>query len=332
MPNIKHAEKSKWFLLVLLVLVIVLSACGGNAVLPEEAQPDDEITVPAEPPEQELVVEAEETDEPYELPPGTLFVRPEPVDHPLADELLALVSEFSGVFLFPEFEDVQSIDFYSPEVSFNLNDVIFLRNIDLLAADRGVPREELELSEAELLELSITRYDDMIAVGRQFFGDDFYFAKGEVGRLIVPMSDDPSLYVSIAEWGAPPFTRYLLVDLTEYEEVVAATFLPHWPLISWIDQTITDVAFLNPNPVPDRHHTFWPQTFWPHLGVIGPAILEFPDEETRMGTVFGGDVDFWDYLYLLVPQEELGTITVTFQRADDGRMIAISSRYNRHLT
>ena len=114
-----------------------------------------------------------------------------------------------------------------------------------------------------------------------------------------------------------------VIDVTELEDRYTATFLPYLPVGSWNDGALDSVGFLNPNSVPDFQNTFWP-----HLHSGGPTRLEFPDEETRMGTATG-DVDFWDYLYLIIPQEELGTITVTFQRADDGRMVATSSRYNR---
>jgi len=230
-----------WFLLMFVALLITSCALQGEPI--------------AEPPE--ATNDLEETGVLEELPPSTLFVRPEPVDHPLANELLALVSEFTWGLLFPEFEDVQSIDFYPPEISYNLRQVVFFRNFDLLVADRGVPREEVPLSDAELREISTIRYDDMIAVGREFFGDDFHFAKGESGHEIVPVSDDPSLYISTSERGGGDVIFYFLIDIAEYGNVYIATFMPYWLVVSWHDQTVQSVGFFNPNHDPDFHITSW---------------------------------------------------------------------------
>ena len=161
-------------------------------------------------------------------------------------------------------------------------------------------------------------------VGRHFFGDDFVFPQGLVCIDIVPVALDSPFYVGVGRGGMPT-VGYFLLDVAELGDAYTATFLPYFPGPSWDDGAMDGVGFLNPNAAPNFHHTFWP-----HLHSGGPARLEFPDEETRMGTVWDGDVDFWDYLYLIIPQEQLGTITVTFQRAADGRMIAVSSRYDRY--
>lgn len=187
------------------------------------------------------------------------------------------------------------MDFFSPQVSTNLF-------ASTLAEYREI-YNELELP------VVTVRYEDMNTLGRFYFSDNFLFPKNLEAFEIGPSSGDSQLFSFHRGRGGMPWLGYFLTDISEQEDTYTATFLPYQPDISWEDGTVIDISFpLYPNSNTGR--------------------LEYPDEEARMGTAIGA-VDSLDYYRLLFPQELLGTITVTFQRADDGRMIAISSRYNR---
>jgi len=306
-------------------LLIGLSACGG-AAQPTGLKTDDKPAIaapdlPEEPdaPLPDVEVAPELPDEPeehekseptapagLELPPGTPFVRPEPIDHPLAGELSAVVRGFSREFFFPEFEDVYNMPFTSPTLSGNLFVMVWFQRYQQIREESGLADEEA------FWEASKIHYTELAAAGRRFFGDDFNFPPGVEAFGIVPEAE---YYVPMGRGGIP-YVGYFLLDVSEGEGYYTTTFLPFAPNYSWDDGAIVDVGFLNPNSDQYANRMLWRGSF------------QFPDEETRMGTVHGGDVDFWDYLYIHLPQEELGVITVTFQRAVDGRIIAVSSRYH----
>ena len=280
---------------LLLVLMLPLSACGGGAAQPEALEIGKEIALPALPSPSEAAVGE------VNAPPGELFLRPEPVDHPLADEVFALVDGFSMMFLFPEFEHPAGLNFLDNSVGATLY---------LHANSQGI---------------SPVRYDDLIAVGRRFFGDDFTFPKGVAGGLVFLDDDDPDVY-NLDGFGMMHDINYFLLDVTEEGGRITADFLPFILGVEWDDGLVGEDGTVEVTYFMHRMLFIDPRDgLFEFSGDL--AAFAYPDEGARNVAFENGT--FWDYLYLTAPFESLGTITVTFQRADDGRLIATSSRHNR---
>jgi len=287
-------------LLMALCLALVIVGCAGD--VPEHLPVDDyaeadeiyELDEPDEP-EPPSVPELALEDEPEPVVYHQ-FVMPERVEHEHADAMLALLSDFSVQVGFPEFSSVAEIDHASLSVSTNLFDL--------------TPQAVVEWH-------TIVRRDDMTEVGRRFFGEEFYFPKDIFAPEIEPFDEQSEYYVFPRGRGGWPPTDYLLLDVSEESENLEATFLPFRLNLSW------DCS-------PEARAAGYICVRSVDIGVDGAFFrvwLEFPDdfcEERDINTFY----DYLKFAQLPVPQDQLGTITVTFEILDDGSLIAVSSRYN----
>ena len=248
---------------------------------------------------------------------------PPVVDHPYAEEMIQLLTEFSTEALFPEFENLQSLDFWDGwAVSTNLYVLTLWRNEELISQGRGITEEQRQdiLERYGETSSSVARHDDLTFIGRQFFGEDFYFPRGVIAEEIAPLDPDSEYYYfTSARGGVMGLHQYLLVDVIDDANFITATFVPYFLSLVWnLDEHyhLQAVQFRNFN---------FSEDFNDYRALLSPPILfgssmhepEAPLEYYLQDTG------------LPVPQEELGTITVTFRREDSGNLIVTSSRYNR---
>ena len=290
---------------VALILAFILSACADTYT---PAQPED---VP--PVEQEDIVEQPHIEEPTddtapsfpqteaapEFAPrtdGVPFVMPQQPQTETADELLEFVHGFSRSFIFPEFADVSQMDFEDASVSSNL----------------------LHATTLWLGKLSgIASLDDMNLVGRGFFGDEFEFPRGiETWDVFGEYVDGIYRYGFQGRGGICPW-RYLLLDYSTGGENIVATFLPFQASADWSDGAIDHVMFLYPY---DFEGAATARRFFDIVEDV--AYLE-------ERVLPGYDGHILEHVFLVIPQEELGTITVTFRREEGGNLVAIRSVWSR---
>jgi len=114
-------------------------------------------------------------------------------------------------------------------------------------------------------------------------------------------------------WGPPwSFRYYLLIDVEDESDYIAATFLPYFIAFGpdYDDSIIWSIGF---SSLAQDGHSFnlVPEGQPPFDFTINPAY-------------------YLSYVHLLpFPQEELETLTVVFRReAATGNLVAVSSRYN----
>ena len=304
--------KKTIFLILFIVLFALTSCAAERQPLPEIFSDDSPIINEAvieekESPMEETIAEEVHTEEieplQKETPNETYpFVMPD-FSHEYADEMLAVLQGFSHEFIFPEFENLKKLDWVSRSVSSNLYQLTLFLNNEFVS------------------EGGVGCLEDMNTVGRRYFGDDFSFPKNLVCEEIVPVEANPNYYTwTIARGGMVP-PNYLLTDVQEGSEYLVATFLPYTLHLSWdFESGVSDVygiLFFKPNYGSDNIH-YWEY----HAELMQPQIAS--DEKITS--------DYLEYCLLPVPQEQLGTITVTFRRENDGRLIAASCRYNREAS
>ena len=240
----------------LMLAVLLLSACADTAT---PIRPIDELEYFLEQPEIEEPPEEAIPSPAAEPPTHHPFVMPEVVEHSYADEMMQLLTTFSVQALFPRFEDLDSFDFAS--------DWTLSTNLYMLALRRS---QAVSYQEAEVLIEryysghpwnlgSVVRRDSLTMVGREFFGEDFYFPRGVFGVEVEPLDPYSEFYAKPGRsvgWG---FHRYLLLDISDEDDGrIVATFLPYTLYInpdtypsphSWV----TWIEFLNPDHVAGRN-------------------------------------------------------------------------------
>jgi len=312
--------------------VVLLTACFADNISTSYSdensgtqQPISEATVSEDAP-----LESPETEPIYE------FLLPD-VEHPYKFEMIELLTEYSSQALFPEFEDVRSMDF-NERFTTNLMWLTSLYAGNYFS-DRNVSEEEdfpfaselrflnQGLSYEERLTLSeqftgiphsgmIVHRSNMTTIGRWFFGKDFYFPKDVITDETAPLDPGGEFYhVVRGRGGVWCVFRYLLLDVKDESRYIAASFLPHMVYFDWENPmeegtAITWINFLNPHGEAEYSIDF---DNWLESPVYLTPIQNFSDYLENVG--------------LPVPQDQLGTLTVTFQIQDDGRLIAVSSRY-----
>lgn len=309
-----------------LLLAVLLSSCGGRTgELPDASVSESEIVVEsfsdAQHSEKPLVAEPSATEpEPEDAsdaeeelsPANDPFCDPS-ISHALAEPLLAVVQGFSGEYLFPEFESVADMPYSHRTVLSNVYSIAQNRREELLPDVPPLTPEE---------EAHVNRYSDGVTafhrgdlnrIGRIFFGNDFRLPPESNGDEIglIPETD---FYSFLYARGLKAQFAYLITEIKEDGEFVIASFLPYRPLLNPDDYTIADVIFLD--NITD------PLSFVPYS--LGE--LRYSSDEVRMNADIHSCLDSY---YLRVPQDRLGTITVTFRQEQDDRYIAISCQYNR---
>ena len=304
--------------IVILTMIIFSTACSVGEASPQTEPPaiqDPSESLNVQEPDNLLPqIQSENSPEEKQQNPVNLFVVPE-IECDYADELLEVVQGFSREYSFPKFESLDELDFESRPVSSNLYDLTVSLNDELLALERGVThkkREEIMANDSSVY--SLVRLDDMNEVGRRYFGKEFSFPKGLVCEEIAPLDSDSEYYKWTNARGGMSFFYYLLTDVIQNNNEIIVTFLPYSPNINWHNGTIETISFNNP-----KDEMYYYVRY--DLG-----YFKYPSDEARENAdVFS----CLQYYYLTVPQEQLGTITVTFRRENDGRLIAASCRYNR---
>lgn len=300
--------------------VTILTACSNNVISPQPPVVSSNVQHIAEssdvqvPQSSSSPNSTNSSSDPSSSPVYYSFVVPE-VEHIYADEMIQVVKNFGREFVFPEFENIETLDLPSYSVSTNLYRMTVSLNEELLLQGRGVTNAQKEEILKERKDISsIVRCDDMTLIGRRYFGDQFNFPKNLICKEIAPLEHD-SIFYTFVNGREMLSTFYLLVDIQEESNFLVATFLPYDLLLDWDwdrDTTVTGIEFFNPNYAED--------------GVSYFASFEYPDDFDRE------EADTTTYLkhcYLPVPQDELGTITVTFSREDSGNLIATKCVYNR---
>ena len=228
--------------------------------------------------------------EPAPRAAGTAFVMPQQAEGELAEKMLDFVHTFSHTgFVFPEFASVTQMDFENPSVSSNL---------------LGATRRDI-----------VTIYD-MTLEGRKFFGDEFEFPRGvETWDMFGEYVDGIYSYSFWGRGGLDPW-RYLILDYVVDGDSIVAIFFPFNPSADWYDGAIDHVVFLYQY---DMSNVATSRAFFD----VKEGIVYLKER-----VLPGFDGHILDYVLLHVPQEELGTITVTFRGVADGSLIAVSSRHN----
>jgi hypothetical protein len=169
-----------------------------------------------------------------------------------------------------------------------------------------------EYSAARLLGMgSIVRHDAMNVIGKYYFGEEFFFPLFLECEEIGPVDTSSVFYTfTIARGGLMSFEDYFITDIIERENTMTATFLTCSVLVNPDDATISDITFrCFKEDCFDCAHPLSKQIY-----PQGQA-KEYPE--------------CYDYCYLSIPQEKLGTITVTFEETVDGRLVAAACHYNR---
>ena len=313
----------KRILLILIALVLLLVACQAQ---PAEVMPEPEYTYYAEELEPEPLAGVEEA----EPEPPTVLEEPEPgpEDEPenriptleeqiqflessipfvipqlgcdLEDELLGFVYGWWREYLFPEFVDISDMPFEAMEVASSL---FFKAGISTFPAD-GSPW--------------VVPLEDMNTVGRRFFGSGFSFPPDvtEAWEIAPTQIDGEYYYKSIGGRGGMSRVRYLLVNSLVNGDEVTATFLPYVPHFSWYDESLMSISLLYRHTRPNGFESIW-----------APHEIYYFDIPEGHEVLLSYEGNVLDYVRLRVPQETLGTLTVTFTR-EDGRLIAVSSILN----
>ena len=305
-------------LYALIFLIVLLIACANyflssqqeesynaqqstsEAYFPEAPQPQPESG--------ESVNTPSEAPEPQAFYP---FVIPE-IEHPYKDEMVQLLTEFGFMLIFPEFKSIEELDWASAAVSGNLYQLTYHLNNELFSQGGGIEPEEREALE-EVAGASIVRLEDMNTVGRRYFGEEFSFPKNLICETIAPFEADPQYYALTSGAGLIPFKQYLLIDAQEELNHIIATFVPFAIDNISSDNTINGIDFFN-----------FTESSSMYRANIEKKIVYHPEVEP---IYYFDPVRLLNYVYLPVPQDQLGTLTVTFQIQDDGRLIAVSSRY-----
>ena len=312
--------------LITILLFVIFSGCSGaaqddtaaiyepcaNNILdaPESESADD--PPPAEPPDETQNEPAEAApNEPANRIPtieeqipslerSVPFVMPQ-ANCDLEDELLDFMHSWWREFLFPQFSDVSEMQLESWESwRFNFNESLALM-----------------VEWREYNGLWVTSLENINAVGRSFFGSAFNFPLTAWGPGYIQIEEECYLKSPLGGRGGIPTVRYLLVSSLAEGDAITATFLPYVPLFSWEDSTLLQVWFLyrHIDPVSGI------EVIW-ELSEV--SYLEVPE---GCEVLHGYEGNVLDYVRLRVPQETLGTLTVTFTR-EDGRLIAVSSVLN----
>lgn len=314
-------------LYAIITVVIMLTACTNSASvsraeLPDsrhQAMPEREIDITSK---QSTPVEssafAPDAQEIIEYYP---FIIPE-TEHIHKDKMVQQLDEFSVEVIFPEFQDIEHLDYSSSNVSTNIYQLAYSRNKDLVLQGGGISQDDLEIIEKLVVSNfpenqrhsahRTARRDDMTMIGREYFGEQFEFPVSLIAPEITPLDKSSTYYIfsSLRAEGLPSI-NYVLLDATEENDMIVATFLPFIVRVNPPDNMVHDIEFFNlTESIRNNYY----------------ADLETPIE-------FQLDVQASCYLNdvscLPVPQEELGTITVTFRLEDTGNLIATSCKYNR---
>ena len=313
--------------LILFMIFLVLTGCTSENPFPPEILSDNSSNrnetdiKEKESPMEETIAEEARTEEieplQKETPNETYpFVMPD-FSHEYADEMIQLVTEFGHEFYFPEFEKIEELDLASWSVSSNLYWLTYFLNDELLVQGRGITVEQKEnlLKGFENIYTSIVRCGDMTFIGRRYFGDDFSFPKNLIGREIAPLETNLDYYIWTNARSFVGPRQYLLTDVQHESNDVIATFLLYYLHLdgdfNFDTSIVTGINFFNPN---------YSQDGVSYFAAINPPRIASEERITS---------DYLEACILPVPQNQLGTITVTFRRENDGRLIATSSRYNR---
>ena len=302
----------KRILLILVLPVMLLCACQTQ---PAELIPGSEYTYYADELEPEVLAEepeppptpAQPQPEPENPTADTIptpeeqipfleysipFVMPQ-ANCDLEDELLDFMHSWWYEYLFPQFSAVSELSLESPGAIWGL----FYRTRQKYSYGHHQP----------------VPFEAINRVGHRFFGSDF-----SIPDVLTPTEIDGVQYhIYDGGRGGMPTIRYLLVSsLLDGDEIIA-TFLPYVPVFCWGDSTLSEVRFLyrHIHPIVGR------EVIWAPREAI---YLEIPESHEVLRD-YEGSVLY--YVRIRVPQETLGTITVTFTR-EDGRLIAVSSVHN----
>ena len=248
------------------------------------------------------------------------FILPK-IEHIYKGEMVQLINEFSVEALFPEFQIINHLDYSSRNVSTNIFWLAYDCNDELILQGKGISHEDLKAIEEMVVAKfpedqrypahRTVRRDDMTMIGREYFGEQFEFPVSLITPEITHL-DEESKYYIFSSWrfsGLPPI-NYILFDVIQKDNAIFATFLPFVIEIDPLDNMIYSIRFFNFIESRYNYH------------ILFEEHIEFqPEIEPSY---------YLNYVrHLPVPQEQLGTITVTFRRENDGRLIATSSRYNR---
>lgn len=303
-----------YFMVLFLTLLLLFSACQMPQISNEtaslaEVQLDEstmEQSINAE--ELELDKESEvdywQEKNPFSVPKegGIPFALPE-INHLDKKEIYRAVHGFSSEFLLPEFESIQSMPYTDDCVMVNL-----LHHIDY----DNVFEDQLKTTNQ-----SLGRHvDDLNAIGRYYFGETFSIPPEAQSDQVGPNPENPDYYhLKLGRCGMSPY-RYELLDIvddlnSQGKPVIKATLIPYNPLVDWENSCTVGILFCD----------------FADDSQSGTYLFGYYEEPYKTSAEKNNILE--DY-YLVVPQERLGTITVTFERTeDDGRLIMTSCRYNR---
>lgn len=233
------------------------------------------------------------------------------VSHEAKAEMLALLS-FSQEYIFPEFASLAEMDLSLRRVSSSLYQHTLQRNDELLAQGSGISDElmqQLQTQRDGAYFNQVVRAADMTTVGRIYFGDAFVFPQGLECPEISPYEPGSEFYHWDNGRGGMPQFEYLLLAVEEAEYgSLSATFLPYQCDVSWDDGKTYAIYFCDPGKKDFRQYS---------AGYF----------DTEDGAAPAGSL--WEHYRITAPQEELGTVTVTFHREADGRLIAAACLFNR---
>lgn len=237
-----------------------------------------------------------------DIPATIPFEVPIKVTHEYAEEMFNLVNDFSSEFRFPQFDSIQNMDITSLEVATNL--YIYTRQ-QIIDENDSTPQSY------------VIKAEYMENTGKRFFGQDFEFPPGLKCSDIEPDPEDPLSYNVNGRCGMG-YLKYLLIDVEQTENLYTGTFILFKPIFRWnmAEEQEDNILFYynGPNDKSESNQ---------HLGT-----LIFPDEQTRENIISKDDLSYMEYCYLRIPQEQIGTIEVTFGHDQDGSLIVTSCKWN----
>lgn len=313
--------KLKQLLPIALALFLALGAgcksSGGTAeisVPPSGAS--ESAREPSEPEEgwEEREETSEVAPEPLESFP---FVVPQ-ADDLLAEELAAWLDGYSLEFPLPIFDGVEDLPYSDPAVSTNLLTNTYFRNEEYLARGSGVSDEELERLQEPGLYTIFVRYDDLNDLGRYYFGERFLMPYAEC-REVGPVEGEPEYFAFLYGRGGMPPSLYVPIAVEELSGgAVEASFYVFSFNYSWDTGEPLNALCLSDGGK-DR------DVYYDSYYMVDCGYLEFPEGMTYQDMT--DERELFRYLRLTIPQEELGQVTVIFQREPDGRFTAASCRY-----
>ena len=312
--------------ILIIALSIVLAACTSDVFVEQTESSAPQLQSAAEVYDHEIptplseqlpmVPDQEKSDMLY------IFDMPN-IKHIYKDEMLRIVSGFGFQFPFPQFESVSKLDFSSHMVGYNLCALTIQRNSELLSRGSGISDSDIE-EIALLIELYAdeeypprgARRSDMTIVGREFFGEKFTFPEGITSSMIAPFGENSKFYVQTHWMGSGfPFVYYLIIDIVENTNTIAATFLP---FVALIDPAYNEVFAVELFRFNELDSYGFPARL--EVSLDAPVIWDYEADPTLYLIDIG----------LPVPQDQLGTITVTFETLADGSLVAVSSVYDHN--